>query len=643
MKKINFVILYIAVFALCSCQALFFEDRSGQDIRFSVSMQKEPDTRTSYSGVVVNGRERIDWENGDRVTVFLYLDHVQNYFFKDESGNFTSNDYTSSNYSVLVNKNNHIGDPAYISRGQLSSQGSANTLKWVGTGEDKVEHIFYSVYPAGSGQVYKDAAGTMKVDFANLAQQESAQDIMQYAYMAAAAGPYFTDGDENSNYNNGMVDLNYYPMVTTIYLTVINDTGKPVNNLSAVLTSADGSLPLAGPYTIEIADTKVFQNKTAVASHYTPIINIPSSNQGFVSRLEQTVSLGQNKTGDAIFFLLPADYETKNLNLSLSGDGKNYNFKLNQTEVENLWAFHKYNVTVKLKGGDLSFDDVKLSAAQLICSILLALQDDPRIEQLYRSLHPEDFTADDQYNTNRWHNEFTDWFKNTFISKVNNDFQHVDELLKNLTANQAEVLLEFLKLVEEIDIGDKKIISENIKASDFDLLPNATRIKSLKGDNNATIDFTGTRFTEINIACFKTVTIDNCENLTTVKADGSNRSMKEFTLKNSPNCKDVTITNAEALESILIENIEPDDDRNFNLSIYNLDSNIKSITLRNIPRFEKCTVTNGNNLQFTLTIDNCSNGLNDGTSASFNLPNNANGKVVEVITNSPKVKVNYNN
>ena len=477
MKKINFVILYIAVFALCSCQALFFEDRSGQDIRFSVSMQKEPDTRTSYSGVVVNGRERIDWENGDRVTVFLYLDHVQNYFFKDESGNFTSNDYTSSNYSVLVNKNNHIGDPAYISRGQLSSQGSANTLKWVGTGEDKVEHIFYSVYPAGSGQVYKDAVGTMKVDFANLAQQESAQDIMQYAYMAAAAGPYFTDGDENSNYNNGMVDLNYYPMVTTIYLTVINDTGKPVNNLSAVLTSADGSLPLAGPYTIEIADTKVFQNKTAVASHYTPIINIPSSNQGFVSRLEQTVSLGQNKTGDAIFFLLPADYETKNLNLSLSGDGKNYNFKLNQTEVENLWAFHKYNVTVKLtpNGGEVS----GLTDAGLQLAIAFLRMGKIREKSPWWDGYDE-FQINDNYLAPFFKDLYPD--SDDFHNKLyNTRFMELCDLLPNvtqadrerlLTDEEWQIFMNILASIENFVISTEDKINMDITEADLNFLPN---------------------------------------------------------------------------------------------------------------------------------------------------------------------------
>ena len=332
MKEKNLFLLILMVLVLSSCQSLFVEDRAGQVIRFSALAGNGIGTRTSYSGDKDGNRERIDWSDGDRVKVYLYLDNAPGYKWDN-----TSSDYIVSRKSV--------GHPEYISKGTLSSSSNSSSLRWVGTADDQVAHWFYSIYPADySGKLYKDTDGSMKVDFNGLANQDG---TMNYAYMAAAVkGPYYTDGKKNPNNNNGMIDLDYYPMITTVYVTVENASGSDMN-LSVSLSSKKNSTPLAGPYTIQL-------NRDG---SFTPIVNTKSGN--FVDQLNRRLSLstsGTTSKGSVVFFLLPENYATSNLNLTLSEGNKTYSFDLNESKVENLQAFHKCNVSVKLNRGEIEIE-----------------------------------------------------------------------------------------------------------------------------------------------------------------------------------------------------------------------------------------------------------------------------------------------
>lgn len=523
MKRKGLFLLILAALVFSACQSLFVEDRAGQVIRFSASAGNGMETRTNYSGDKddVTNKERIDWLTGDKVKVYLYLDKAPGYYW----------DHISSDYKVTLI---HEGNPKYISKGTLDSEGTSS-LKWVGTADDHVAHWFYSIYPADyRGELYKDTDGSMKVDFNGLAEQDGTMD---YAYMAAVAGgPYYTDGKENPNSNEDMVNLDYYPMITTVYVTVENASGKDLN-LSIRLSSKEDTTPLAGPYTVTLNGN----------SNFTPIVNTESGT--FVDQLNQSLSLstsGEAAKKSVKFFLLPVNYTTSNLNLTLSDGNKTYSFNLNESGVESLQAFHKYNVSVKLNKSGSEFDGLTEAGLQLALGFL-------RMGKI-REPNPN-------WDGNPWWGEYNEiqidgnylapFFKdlypdsNDFLNFYNTKFMELCNLLPNVkegdrkrlvTDEEWQIFLNILASIEEFIIKTEDKINMDFTQDDLNFLPNLKYLElqydNSKQDENGKeipINISLTKMSPLQELVLRgnallNLTIDQCEELLKVDLGNLNTS-----------------------------------------------------------------------------------------------------------------------
>lgn len=591
MKIRNIISICFSVLALSACDKLYDNDRIGQVIRFGASSGEDILTRTQYGETIDGGRQLIQWMDTDKVSIHMFWDGPDG-----EDGEFMD-------YGVK-----HYEDDGVISKARLQSLGSS--LLWHGYFKDgkahEYEHSFYSTYPnVGENGFVKNAQNEKKFHFSLPSTVEQPVD-MRYAFMAAAK-------ENVTSTEDVPVFLQYYPMVTTLYVTFQNDTESAIINEEVLLS---GTVPIVGDYDIVYTGnlSQVSETGTSGGTELSAVVSIPTGGHTTVA-----------------FFIRPRAYTANSLTFTIHGKEHSLN--------TNLLPAYKYNITVYLSGKDLSFGDLDLGGAQLIGAVLLG-GDYNLIEQIYKRLHPEDFPADDQYDTNRWHNAFTKWFQGTFIEFVNTDFKNMDKHFADLTDNEAEVIMEYLKTVTNIDLADRKLISGDIKPSVFDFFP-AAKTLTIKGDNNANIDLSGTQFSEMTIKCFKNVNIEGCDSLTKVTASGSNRSMESFTLKSAPKCSEVYITEAEGLKKIDIENIKPDPDNltpdEFTLSVNAVDSNLSSVILKNIPMFKSGSI-NGNNLRFSLTIEYCA--TDDRiTGAKFTYPNNAQVTITST-EGSDKVAIN---
>ena len=490
MKEIkNILLLSFVLLLFSSCEELF-NTRSGQEIRFSVSSGNDIMTRTSYSGETAGNKERIDWVTGDEVAVYLYLNNAPGYTFSN----------TFSDYIVKLS-----GQEGYISKGTLASKydgdgNSLTTLKWVGDDVNQVGHRFYSVYPAdyfGSlNEVEVDGGKKIKVDFTGLANQATVANdqIMNYAYMAAAAPKVYYAKD------NEKVDLNYYPMVTTIYVKLVNESTETLSP-TVKIKAKEGTTPLAGPFSVWLNGD----------GNFTPEIVLPDSesdsNLGFVQELERTVSVaGKTEdpgTAEAIFFLLPTAYSGENITLSLSGGKNTSEWNLNEERVKltTLTAFHKYNLTIKIdKDGGVKppkFEDLSVGGVQMLVEYLNYL------ENSNKQLFEEYLAAVGIKNDgNKWVNAvFNQVIKNNNSGTLSAEdwlaqIKQLDEELKTKDPTQNPTESKLLELfqylfdnVTDLTIIGNHGITANLQPQDFQIYKNLQTINIHLENGTNSIEF----------------------------------------------------------------------------------------------------------------------------------------------------------
>ncbi|MBQ3917239.1 MAG: hypothetical protein II693_03765, partial [Bacteroidales bacterium] len=73
MKSFINTMLITAALVACSCERIS-SHKYGDSIYFTASAERfdKSYTKTEYSGVVNNGVERIDWVDGDRISIYCY-------------------------------------------------------------------------------------------------------------------------------------------------------------------------------------------------------------------------------------------------------------------------------------------------------------------------------------------------------------------------------------------------------------------------------------------------------------------------------------------------------------------------------------------------------------------------------------------
>lgn len=343
MKLRSIILVGIALLAFTSCQELFKHDRTGQAITFSASSPKDAWTKTSYSGVVdETGRERINWVEGDPVKIFMYT-------------------YGGNSQDEIINRNYHVVN---ISPNGSKSEGKVAAANGKLVWQEGKTHDFFSIYPASflgyksdyDQTWYWGQNGTLYFTLPS-SQSGDLETNMKYAYMAAVSKGYTAT-------QAGSVILDYYPMVTTLYFTLRNNTDAPIvlKGLSVNSTKPYNPEPLSGTYFATIQGDKYVADGS----------NNPQSTSSRISLSFNSKELqpGENLTCAA--FLLPRRYNASELSVSVTtGNGiSTLSLANNNENASTFDPCLKYNLEFDLQESGISFSDVSQ-----IASVLLKLSD----------------------------------------------------------------------------------------------------------------------------------------------------------------------------------------------------------------------------------------------------------------------------
>ena len=269
MKGMNYglsaalLLLALCLAALSGCvEPAGGSDAAGSAIRFGARTSGSG-TKTVYAGNA-GDVERLDWESGDRVTVISPLAKVYDkstnpYGMKYSHTNPTN--YSEAEYRITTVS---VGSSGTVSDADLDNYGDSNGLLWDQAGI----YDFVAMYPSASFSPENSGvkaewttSGRGKLSAVMPKEQKprggspttTSGDItrvwpdMRYAYMYAGRRVNLT----STTGVNPLVNLQFYPMVTTFQFTVkADDATKEVGIARLELVSS--SCALSGSYTAEI-------------------------------------------------------------------------------------------------------------------------------------------------------------------------------------------------------------------------------------------------------------------------------------------------------------------------------------------------------------------------------------------------------
>lgn len=318
MKKIIGVFSVMLVMLSTSC-SFFDYDYKGHPVRFGATVERySPKTRTSFSGEVIDGKERIDWVDGD--VIRIYMSSYKNY------DNSNLDDY--KDYYVV-----NIIDQGYKSIAQVSPV--TDTLTWK---DGDYNYRFVGVYPGNKiNYVYSDGGryNNTTIKF-NLPNEQNGS--MDYSFMAAMTN-WYKQGE--------LVVLQFYPMVTTLYFTLLNDTNatQSVFRIELEQKTTDGGIaPLVGEYTVSSNSGGQF------------------SSLGYGWSGTQKLTINVNKpilSGDSLCvpaFIVPENRPAEIQHVDVILGEKRLSNNMSNKKVSTFGSFKKYNIKINLSGSGTEID-----------------------------------------------------------------------------------------------------------------------------------------------------------------------------------------------------------------------------------------------------------------------------------------------
>ena len=419
MKFRTLITAGVSLLALVSCQGLFVSDRTGRPVTFSASSEVEPVTKTAYSGEVVNGRERINWVDKDPVRMIM---------FTHDQYNRSSNTETDTKTYYVVD----IQDDGQKSTGKVAAAGGF--LTWQ---EGKV-HDFYSIYPGNYiGSVDIGDNRTINLTLPS-AQHGDIATNMRYAYMAAIHEGYDTAG-------KGSVVLDYYPMVTTIYITLNNATQDPITVRSVRIKDTSGQA-LVGTYTI---------TSSGGTSPFTPQNWGETATSPEVSVVLDDATLQPGGSTTCVIFLMPTrTYDPNALKLTVVTNGGISDISLANSGNIQFQPCKKYNLAFNIEERPIQYSDLTA-----VMSNLCILSD---------SIFCEDF-------------EYLSWANPPGL------YYKGDEWPRRPVTDE-DLAAALLEVTEISNVGDHSMdyMMANLTPADFAIFPNLRSINlSISNNSNS--------------------------------------------------------------------------------------------------------------------------------------------------------------
>ena len=495
-----------SLLALVSCDKLFMGDRTGKPVTFSASSDVDLATKTAYSGEVINGRERINWVDKDPVRMFM-LTHDQ------WRGNA---DLETKTYYVV-----DIREEGDKSVGKVAAAGAFLTWK------ENMVHDFYSIYPGnyiGSDEI---SSYSRKINLTlPSAQHGDIATNMRYAYMAAIHEGYETAG-------RGSVVLDYYPMVTTVYITLNNATQDPITVRSVRIKSTD-SQALVGTFSItSTGGTTPFAPQNWGMAATSPEVSVVLDN----------ATLQPGGSTKCVIFLMPtATYNTNNLKLTVVTDGGISDISMANVGNIQFQPCKKYNVAFNIEERPVQYDDLT-PVMNNLCTL-------------------SNSTMVTMFDYIPWANPPGLYYKGT-----------------NTPVSDADLETALQEVTEISNDGDHTLdyLMRDLTPADFTIFPNLQTINLTGlGNNNSFSVANLTNLIELMYA-------GNAQHLSVANCNFDPDEATPLTIHSSNYLNNISLTNITGLKEIIIE-------AGFNGG----GGNVGEVFIQNCPDLETVKILEGN-------------------------------------------------
>lgn len=499
-----------------SCQEESMDNCYGEAISFFISVSNDIHTRTAFSGEIYDGVERIDWLENDQVDLFQY--------------NWDSQSLNNKTVYTVVG----IKEDGEKSVGGLQGD---TPFVW-GNGS----YEFYSVYPVNGGTLsIKENKPTFEFNIPDKQYWDLSENMEHYAYLAAVSTKKI-----NTSSDTEKVMLDYYPMVTTLYVTVTNNTQSNVN-LQEIKLSSENGITLTGDYTATLDESsRRFITQDIGATVWWPLPTV-------VLQPTNAVTLKPDDSQSVALFIRPIRYQAGSLKLSVNTSKSliERSLSANMDNISFIEPCKKYNIRINLREGGGSPFDVGDGGAQMIFQYLSYLYENQ--QQVLRAYFPnlDDF-INNRFNSIKNKSPFLS------VSDLNNTFTEEDfKIIRDIFESVTD-----LRVISQVGAG----IVSNIEEKDFKIFPKLRTVE---------LFFPGTDMNTDGI--YETITV----------SIGGIETLEEFAIyPGSHGTIDLHITNCENFTTLNLstENIDAIDvtiDGCKNLTTFHRGPKVRNVTIKN--------------------------------------------------------------
>ncbi len=322
----HFAIIGIGILlSIAGCQkgTDYSDDTDSQRLVQFGAQAGAPSVRTEYSGVVVDGWERINWTEGDQILVW------------------------SDN---AINRDNRPGKSAVYDILNIREQGKESHASMNRSGEDGLvflktpsDYKFWGMYPSNA---YKTMPTAGEVSF-DIPATQTSSDMTKAVQLAYASIP-----------EEQHVDLHFKPAYTAFSFTVAAAVDMQINGFTMTSIARENGGKTFGPSVMNgtvAAKVEGSEWKYTVPEVAEGNTSISTS---FSTPLELTKAVGAEKTNEVTFmlFAVPADITSLTMQFNVTVNGKAETRKLSVSYAKDGTTS---DGTTYVKGDPITFKALK--------------------------------------------------------------------------------------------------------------------------------------------------------------------------------------------------------------------------------------------------------------------------------------------
>lgn len=322
----HFAIIGIGILlSIAGCQkgTDYSDDTDSQRLVQFGAQAGAPSVRTEYSGVVVDGWERINWTEGDQILVW------------------------SDN---AINRDNRPGKSAVYDILNIREQGKESHASMNRSGEDGLvflktpsDYKFWGMYPSNA---YKTMPTAGEVSF-DIPATQTSSDMTKAVQLAYASIP-----------EEQHVDLHFKPAYTAFSFTVAAAVDMQINGFTMTSIARENGGKTFGPSVMNgtvAAKVEGSEWKYTVPEVAEGNTSISTS---FSTPLELTKAVGAEKTNEVTFMLFaaPADITSLTMQFNVTVNGKAETRKLSVSYAKD---GNTSDGTTYVKGDPITFKALK--------------------------------------------------------------------------------------------------------------------------------------------------------------------------------------------------------------------------------------------------------------------------------------------